>query len=92
MKSTQILVTKSEKEVILLQNDKKENFIIEDILLFQDIIVFLYILHFFNYDDDDDVYLGYYSGKMVSYKLPCLHVLRKTHKHSRYSISNEHKK
>jgi hypothetical protein len=27
-------------------------------------------------DDDDDVYLGYYSGKMVSYKLPCLHVLR----------------
>jgi hypothetical protein len=33
-------------------------------------------------DDDDDVYLGYYSGKMVSYKLPCLHVLRKTHKHT----------
>jgi hypothetical protein len=41
--------------------------------------------------DDDDVYLGYYSGKMVSYKLPCLHVLRKTHKLSRYSIRNEHR-
>jgi hypothetical protein len=42
--------------------------------------------------ETDDVYLGYYSGKIVSYKLPCLHVLRKTHKHSRYGISNEHKK
>jgi hypothetical protein len=31
-------------------------------------------------DDDDDVYLGYYNGKMVSNKLPCIHVLRKTHK------------
>jgi hypothetical protein len=39
-------------------------------------------------EDDDDVYLGYYSGKLVSYKLPCLHVLRKTHKLSRYGISN----
>jgi hypothetical protein len=42
---------------------------------------------FYQYNDDD-VYLGYYSGKMVSYKLPCLYVLRKTHKHSRYGISS----
>jgi hypothetical protein len=43
------------------------------------------------YDDDDDVYLGYYRGKMVSYKPPCLHFPRKTHKHSEYGISNEQK-
>jgi hypothetical protein len=36
--------------------------------------------------DDDDVYLGYHSGKMISYKLPCLHVLRKTRKLRRYGI------
>mmetsp|Transcript_1121 Transcript_1121/g.1264 ORF Transcript_1121/g.1264 Transcript_1121/m.1264 type:complete len:85 (+) Transcript_1121:412-666(+) len=39
---------------------------------------------------DDDVYLGYYSGKVVSYKLPCLHVRCMTHKLSQYGISKTH--
>jgi hypothetical protein len=32
------------------------------------------------YDDDDDVYLEYYSGKGFHINYSCLHVLRKTHK------------
>jgi hypothetical protein len=34
----------------------------------------------FKTDDDDDVYLEYYSGKGFHINYSCLHVLRKTYK------------